>query len=236
MHSFGCDLAMMRHCTERTCNSPRAALCPYGPIDNLAHNPLSPPPFVRPQPNTGSPFGAIGAGIGWSFSGDKSLSNSPNALVHGLKTISSVFRYIGLTRFLTYFCYNFHFAPVIENHPITTHVAVPVIKISKVTSAHPRHPQPRVKGPAHPRPASTPHGTKTYYWNIWLSDRSRASHSFDLSTRRVLPVSRGRAQCRLRLWQAYVGMATRCRHKVYRIPGAVCARVLVPACHWFGRD
>jgi hypothetical protein len=55
--------------------------------------------------------------------------------------MSFAYRDVGSTRFLTYFCYNFHFVPVIENHPITAHVAVPVIKTSKVAPAHPRHPQ-----------------------------------------------------------------------------------------------
>ena len=41
-----------------------------------------------------------------------------------------VLRCVGFTGFLTFSCYNFHFVPVIGNHPITAHVITPVIKIS----------------------------------------------------------------------------------------------------------
>jgi len=72
-------------------------------------------------------------------------SNSPNTLVYGLKPISPVFRYVGLTHFLTFFRCNFHSVPVIENHPITAHVAVPVTKVL-VAPARPRHLQSPYRG------------------------------------------------------------------------------------------
>lgn len=67
-------------------------------------------------------------------------SNPLEALVNGVRILSLFPWCAALSRFSAYFCYNFHFVPVIENHPISAHVA-PVIRISKVASVRPRHPR-----------------------------------------------------------------------------------------------
>ena len=146
--------------------------------------------------------------------------------------MSLAYRHVGFTRFLTCFCYNFHFAPVIENHPS------PPTWLYLSSKSRRLLPLPHVILNSHvgERSSSASNETKAYHWNTCLSDRSCASHPLDLSTGRVLPVSGGRAQRRLRLWQTHVGMATRCRHKVYFVSDVICARVLDPTCHRVGRD
>ena len=69
-----------------------------------------------------------------------SLPNSPNSPAYNARNLALAHLPIVFLRFLTYFCCNFHFVLVIENHPITAHVT-PVIRISKVASVRPRHPQ-----------------------------------------------------------------------------------------------
>ena len=136
--------------------------------------------------------------------------------------------------FFDIFCYNFHFVLVTGNHPITAHVAVPVIKILSCSHS-PTSPSISVsKGRRILGVRARSHEPQAYHRHICLSDRSCASHLFDFSTRRILPVSGGRAQCRLRLWQTHVGMATQYRYKVYHIPDAIRVRVLDPTCHRFG--
>ena len=67
-------------------------------------------------------------------------SISFDAPAHEIRTPSSLSRSAAFSRFLTYFCYNFHFVPVIENHHINVHVT-PVIKSLPFTHVIPQSPR-----------------------------------------------------------------------------------------------
>ena len=142
-----CDLAVTRCRVKRTCDFSYTVYRPHSPTDNNGRNPSALSPYSRPQPCTGLPLRVIEVETrrGRQFQQNKRprypLTQHP--LAYDLKTLSPVFGYVGLTHILTYFCYNFHSVPVIENHPITAHVAAPVTK-ALVAPARPRHPQPSI--------------------------------------------------------------------------------------------
>jgi len=151
IRSLACDLAMTRSCMKRNYKFSGTVFCPCNIINDPSRTPLALSPFAHSQPGPGPPLEVAGVDRVQPFLWGKRPSRCPrsssaNTLVYDAKPMSLVSQYAGFTRFLTYFCYNFHFVPVIENHPISAHVTTPAIKILKVASARPRHPQSLYRG------------------------------------------------------------------------------------------